>query len=326
MATGNEERFNFGLGEAVIRFSTNNAELMTEIHKDFGIYETRKDLRPDGQMRVIQTNKDFPLKVPKYAIRETVSPQMSIFNESNNKFIYKMGERIYRIDFERNIILSYIRTLYDFSYVQYLLKWLLIKSLEKRGAVFIPGSGIERNGIYLLFLASPGFDETHNLITFLLNGYKLTTDSTIFFRGEKVLPFYLRSRIHPTMFTKFPILKENVDKMCPSLPDGSVVINLREIFPFQEKEGHPSKLFYMRAWNAPETKIEVVSKKEILSRLLHIYHNELSHSMWSNYEKNNVLQSIFPGYQAFVEKADCYKVCVGSDQSAFLKTIQSVTV
>ncbi|MFX0091770.1 MAG: hypothetical protein ACFFBD_08405 [Candidatus Hodarchaeota archaeon] len=324
MVTENEENFAFGLHETVINFSTNNAELMEEVRGDFGSFEKHKDLKFNGQMKIIQIDKELPLVVPKYAIRDLFFPEdVSLFTISNQRFREEKGNRIYRMDYKKNTILGYFRSSYDFFYVRYLLKWLLIKSLEKQGIAFIHGSGVERNGTSLFFVGPSGFGKTHTLITFLLEGYKLITDDTIFCNGEKVLPFSLRSRISSDMFEKFPVLKKGIGKIRSILPEGGVLINLGDLFPIQKKEIRPSKLFFMYVWNAPETKIELIPKKEMLARLLHIYKIEFGSSMWFNYEEDKAMKRIFPRYQGFVEKADCYKVYVGRDLTAFRKTIHS---
>ena len=71
MVTENEETFNFGLQNNFVSFSTNNRKLMNDVRKDLvGTFETHKELETCGTMRIIETDMEFPIEVPKYAIRE----------------------------------------------------------------------------------------------------------------------------------------------------------------------------------------------------------------------------------------------------------------
>lgn len=325
MTIEDEQSLTFEVHGTILSFSTNNAELMKEIRKDFGTFETRHTLQIDGHMRIIELDSQFPIEVPKYAIREILLPEdVAIFVTSNQRFLEEKGNRIFRVDFEKNNILGYFRSSYDFFYLRFLLKWLVIKTLEKKGVAFIHGSGIIRDEKSMFFVGPPGFGKTHTLLTFLQQGYKLITDDTIFFKDEMVLPLHLRSSIHSDMLEKFPILKKGLNKRSSIRPGEGWLINLGDLFPLHKEEVQPSKLLYMYVWNAEETKIEVVPNKEMLARLFHVYQIELGNSMWFNYQEDKAMRSIFSNYHAFVEKTECYKVYVGNDQSTFLKRLQEI--
>ena len=80
----------------------------------------------------------------------------------------------------------------------------------------------------------------------------------------------------------------------------------------------------MYTWNTPETKIETIPKKEMLSKLIHSYQAELKNTLKFKPNEEKSLRRIFSYYYVFVEKADCYKIFAGSDQSILLKTIQAI--
>jgi hypothetical protein len=208
-------------------------------------------------------------------------------------------------------------------FIRFLLKWLLIKALEKKGVSFLHGSGVNKDGSSLFFVGPSGSGKTHTLITFLLKGYKLITDDTIFLKDGKVLPFHLRSKILQNIFAEIPILKKGLNEKSTILPELGWHIDLGDIFPVQKKKSYASKLFYIYVWNASETKIETIPKKEMMSRLFHIYQNELGNSMWFNHNMDEAMKKIFYNYDAFIEKADCFKIYAGSDVTDFVKTVQA---
>ena len=313
--------------DVILTFSTNSNELMKEIRKDFESFEINTNLiQFDVSMRIIKMDEEFPLSIPKYAIRENFLPPNSfIFNKADLKFLEEKDKRILRVDYKKSDILGYFKSPCDYSpFIRFLLKWMLIKSLEKKGIAFIHGSGVERDDSSLFFIGPPRFGKTYTLINFLIDEYKLITDDTILFRGDRVLPFYLRSKIHLDTFNQFPVLEKGLNNKSTRLPGIGWFIDLKSIFPFQENEVRPSKLFYIHIWNASETKVKAISKKEMLARLLHTYRIELDYSLWYNQDKDKAMKNIFPNYNALVEIANCYEVYAGSDTSNFLKAVQAV--
>lgn len=296
---------------------------MHEIRKDFGFFETDSGLKVEGSMRIIETEDRFPLRVPKYAIRETIlPPDAAIYTVNNLRFIEQRNERILRLDFEKNEIVGYFKSPLKYTvFLRSVFKWILIKALEKHGISFVHGSGVEKDGVSLFFIGPSGSGKTRTLLTFLLEGYKLITDDTIFLKN-KVFPFYIRSKILEDIVKKNPVLKKGVNEKSTLLPGQGWHIDLGDIFPVQRREIQPSKLFYIYVWNAEETKIEVIPKKEMLSRLFFIYKNELSTSIWFNHEEEKTMRNIFSNYEFFVKETDCYKVYAGTDIPSFINAIK----
>ncbi len=318
--------FKFNVYGSIINFSTNNDILMNEIQKDFGKYQTFADYKPDGKVTIIETERDFQLKIPKYAIREVVlqtETDSAIFSINDSRYLEENGRRILKIDFKKNEIIGYFKPPCEISmFLRFCLKWLMIKILEKKGISFIHGSGVEKDDISFFFVGPSGFGKTYILISMLQKGYNLITDDTILFGDGKILPFHIRSSTHD-MINKFPILKEGLNKKSTNLLGGGWLIDLGDIFNVAKRKVFPSKLFYVYVWNAEETKIESIPKKEMLSRLFHIYQIELGNTLWSNRDKEGVMKTIFPNYFEFVKLADCYKVYAGSNTRDFIKNIQT---
>jgi hypothetical protein len=226
------------------------------------------------------------------------------------------------VDTEKNEVKGYFKPPLDISsLLRFLLKWMMIKALEKKGSVFIHGSGVEKDGESLFFIGPSGSGKTSTLITLLLNGYRLITDDTILFKDGKVMPFHIRSKILKDLVQKVPSLENKLPNYA-GFADSSLLINLGELFPRHESPVQPSKLFYVYVWKAEETRIEKVQKKEMLSRLFHTYQTELLSSLWFNQNKKETLREIFPLYKEFVEKTECYKIYAGTDQIKFIKAIQ----
>jgi hypothetical protein len=310
--------------DVVLRFSTNCSETMNEIRRDFGPFETNSTFEPDGTVNAIETEDEFPLRIPRYAIREAFLPPASnLYSKSNLSFLQKEKSQILRFDFELNELSGYFRNLREHAtFLRFLLKWLLIRTLEKKGIAFVHGSGVKRDEASLFFVGPQGSGKTHTLISFLLDGYQLITDDTILLKNERVLPFHLRSMIHEDMIMKFPILRKGLNKTSTFIPDQGWLIDLGSIFPVQKTKVYPSKLFYVNVWNSNETKVESIPKKEMLNRLLSIYKAELDNTIWFNKDKDIAMRRIFPNYGELVEKADCFRVYAGSDALLLQKTIQ----
>jgi hypothetical protein len=297
---------------------------MKEIHKDFGAFETKNGYKVNGKMEILETEETFPITVPPYAIRETIlPPNAAIYTVENFRFIEEKEKRIMRLNFENNEIIGYFKTSINYRmFIRFALKWLLIKVLENKGISFIHGSGVEKDGSSFFFVGPSGSGKTHTLIAFLLAGYKLITDDIILVKEGKVIPFHLRSKILNNMIIEMPFLKKGLTEKSSQLLDVGWHIDLADIFTVQKKQVYPSKLFYIYVWNASETQIEAIPKKEMLSRLFHIYQNELSNSIWFNHDIEESMKKIFTNYEAFVQKVDCFKVYAGKDVVEFINEVQ----
>jgi hypothetical protein len=298
---------------------------MKEIRKDFDSFEIEERFEVDGSMSIMETDGIFPLSVPRYAIRETIlPPDATIYTVDNLRFIEEKEERILRLNFDRNELVGYFRSPLKYTvFLRSLLKWSVIKALERRNVSFIHGSGVERNGSSLFFIGPSGSGKTRTLLTFLLEGYSLITDDTIFLKENKVLPFYIRSKIFKDLVNANHILKKGVNEKSTILPGQGWHIDLGGIFPVQRNQIVPSKIFYIYVWNAEETEIESIPKKEMLARLFHIYKNELSNSIWFNHGEQIALRKLFPNYNSFVKEAECYKVYAGTNITSFVKAIEA---
>ena len=152
----------------------------------------------------------------------------------------------------------------------------------------------------------------------------MITDDTVFLSDGKVLPFHIRSMIHDDTLRRFPILRKGLNENSTYIPQQGWLINLEDIFPVVKEEKNPSKLFYVYIWNSKETKIEEISKKEMLSRLFHVYIGEMGNSIWSGWNKSGVVRKLFPSYHSLVENVDCFKVFAGSEIKEFRKKVESV--
>jgi serine kinase of HPr protein (carbohydrate metabolism regulator) len=326
MESQNFENLTFRVHNAILYFSTNSRDLMKEIRNDFGIFEVHNVARFDGKMKISLTYDEFPLEIPKYAIREAVlqaEPDTAIYSISEMKFLEEKKKFLLRVESEKNQVIGYTNSPSRISsLLRFLLKWMLIKSLEKKGMAFIHGSGVEKNGASLFFVGPSGFGKTHILITLLRENYRLITDDTILFKNGKVLPFHIRSKILTDMLNKFPFLKEKIESS--NQIGRSQLIDLGKFFAVQKKNISPSKLFYVYVWNAPETKIEILPKKEMLSRLLHIYQVEMKTSPVSNANNEEIMKNVLDEYYKFTEKSDCYKIYAGNDLSKFKDSIKVI--
>jgi hypothetical protein len=325
MGEQNLQRLVFNICESVLEFSTNSDKLVEEIRKDFGRFERHLSLACDGSIRIIETDNKFPLRIPKFAIRDIHILQSAIFTLVDKRFLQEGDKHILRIDFDKNKVLGYLKPNSEpsmFCPPRSLLKWMLIKTLEKKGIAFVHGSGVEKAGTSLFFVGPSSFGKTYTLVTFLLEGYNLITDDTIFLKNDSVIPLYLRSMVAEDMLRKFPILKQGLNDKSTYVPRSGWFIDLGNVFPRQKQKVQPSKLFYMYVWNAKETKVEKIPKKEMLARLFHVYRSEIGKTIWFDYRMDEARKSIFPNYNALIEKADCYRVYAGSNTSLFLESIQ----
>ncbi len=316
----------FSVYGTVIGLTTNSDRVSSEIQKDFGTFQTREDAPVDGRVKIVETDAEFPLKIPEYAIRESIlPPDSATYILSNQRFFEEKNKRFVMADFERNEITGYAKRPYDIShFTRFLLKWMLIKALENRKIFFIHGSGVTRDRHSLFFVGPASFGKTSILVTLLQDGYRMITDDTVLLSDGKVLPFHMRSMIHEDMLRRFPILKKGLNDNTTYIPQQGWLIDLKDIFPVVKEEKRPSKLFYVYIWNSRETKIEEISKKEMLSRLFQVYLREMGNSIWSGWNKSGVVRKLFPSYHTLVEKVDCYKTFAGSDIHEFKKKIESV--
>ena len=328
------ESCTFKVADAVLSFTTNSGRLIDEIKKDFEPYTTGSTPSIDAKANIIETDQQFPLNVPEFAIRETVVATNSfIFSKNGTKFIVEGKKRFFRVDLEKNETIGYIKPSYNFllyariMFIRFLLKWMVIKSLENKGTTFIHGSGVMRGDSSLLFIGPSGFGKTHILVTLLAEGYKLITDDSILFGGGKVIPFHIRSKIIRNLIDKFPILKKGVpphNMKSTYVPKVGLLVDLADIFSVQKQAIQPSKLFYIYVWNARQTKIEPIPKKEMLSRLFHNYQVEVGNTLWSGYKTDEAMKKIFPIYNDFIENVECYKIFAGSSSRQFIKAIQEI--
>lgn len=316
----------FQVYNAALNFMTNSDRISSEIRKDFGRFEIKKSLKIDGEVKFIEKDWKFPLQIPKYAIQESAfSPDRATYILSDQRFFEEKDKCIVKIDLKENEIVGYYRPPYDISLLaRFLLKWVFIKILESKDVFFIHGSGVTKDRISSFFVGQSGFGKTSILISFLQEGYKMITDDTILLTDGRVLPFYIRSRVYEKTLQRFPILKKGLNENSTFIPKQGWFIDLSDIFPVEKEEVQPSNLISIYIWNSVETKIEEISRKEMLSRLLHIYQNETRNSFWFGWNQGDIMRKLFASYYSLVENSDCYKVFAGSDVSRFVKAVEAV--
>jgi len=317
-------RTHFRTYDAELDLSTNSPRLLREIRKDYGSFECTGSIEVDGRVRILETDQPFPIAVPEYAIREDLlPPDAAIFRMDGLRYFVEEEKRIFRVDLEKNDVLGYLRSSSRFTeFLRFLLKWMLIKALEKKGTAFLHGSGVERDGTSIFFVGPSGYGKTHMLVTLLTEGYRFITDDTILLSGRRVRPFHIRSKIARDLLEQFPILRKGLNRKSTCIPKVGWLVDLEDIFPSVMEEVKPSKLFYVYVWNSEKTKVEPVPKKEMLARLLHAYSMEVRSSPWFNYEQDQAMKNIFPNYNSFVEEADCYKVFAGSRSLMTVKEVE----
>jgi hypothetical protein len=324
--TSETARTHFRTYDAELDLSTNSPRLLREIRKDYGSFECTDSIEADGHIRILETdpNRSFPISVPEYAIREELLPSnAAIFRTEGVRYFTEGAKRIFRVDLEKNDVLGYLSSSSRFTeFLRFLLKWMLIKALEKKGTAFLHGSGVERDGTSIFFVGPSGYGKTHMLVTLLAEGYRFITDDTILLSGRRVRPFHIRSKVARDMLEKFPNLRKGLNRKSTRIPKVGWLLDLEDIFPSVNEEVKPSKLFYVYVWNSEKTKVEPVSKKEMLARLLHAYNVEARSSPWFNYEQDEAMKNIFPNYNSFVEEVNCYKVFAGSRPSITVREVE----
>jgi hypothetical protein len=317
-------RIHFRKYDAELDLSTNSPRLLREVRKDYGSLEYQGSFEADGSIRILETDRPFPISVPEYAIREDVlPPDAAVFRMDSLRYFTEEEKRIFRVDLEKNDVLGYLRSSSRFTeFLRFLLKWMLIKALEKKGTAFLHGSGVERDGTSLFFVGPSGYGKTHMLATLLTEGYRFITDDTILLSRREVRPFHIRSKVSRDMLEQFPTLRKGLNRKSTCIPKVGWLVDLEDIFPSVKEEVKPSKLFYVYVWNSEKTKVEPVPKKEMMARLLHAYNLEMKTSPWFNYKQDEAMKNIFPNYDSFVEEAECYKVFAGSRPSIAVREVE----
>jgi len=312
---------------AAVRFVTNSDRICSEVRKDFGRFETEETLETDGEVKfVIKKDEKFPLEVPRYAVRESFLPsERATYVLSNRRYIEEKGKYILRVDPQENEVVGYVRYTYNtLPFARFLLKWTIIKVLASKGVFFIHGSCVARDGVASLFVGPSGYGKTWVLVSLLKEGYKMVTDDTILVANGRVLPFYIRSMIHENTLQSFPVLKKGLNESSTRVPKQGWLIDLTTIFPAEREEVYPSNLFSINIWNSEETKIERIPGKEMLSRLLRAYRDEIKGSIWFGWGGREIMEKLFDSYCSLVEKTNCFKVFAGSDVSEFIKAVEAV--
>lgn len=323
------KKFYVKVYDAVVGVSTNSKNIVDELNKDVGKYLEKNVGYVDGSIKMVETKGKFPLKIPEYAIRESfLPPDSASYVYSGLKFLEKKNQRIVKADWKNNSVVGYFRPKYKVSsLIRFLLKWVIIRALENHQVFYIHGSGVAKNGSALLFIGPTGFGKTSTLITFLQNGYKLITDDTILIRNNEILPFHMRSMIHKDMLKRFPFLKKCISKESTYIalpPQKGWLVNLEKIYPAFYGKIKSAYLFYVYVWNSKKTKLENISKKEMVSRLLYTYFNEISNSVWFGWEKETLTKKLFSTYAFFAENVECYRLFVGSSSLQLLKTVEEI--
>mgnify|MGYP006301225991 CR=1 FL=1 len=300
----------FGLNGTAIEFSTDSKPLIEEVLTDFGRYET--DLQPKGSMSILRST-DFPISVPEFALRQSsVPPGASIYISDYVIYLEEKANRIMRIDPEMIDITGFCHRPEEHStFIRFSLKWMLIKAMEREGIAYIHGSGVKLGDESYFFTGPTGFGKTRNLVNFLRHGGNLITDDTIFYSDGYVTPFQIRSKILKDVLEYAPELRAYTESSINILDIGWIM-DLTTLYPYEVEKLEPSKLFYIIPWNSSTTKIQKVKSKEMLSRLLGVYRNELNSSIWFKADRKTY-EMTFKGYDNFVDKVECYNAYVGKD-------------
>lgn len=318
----------FRVGDCGFRLETNSEALLTETTKDYSHFVSSTVQTPEGRIVLAETEGNFPIRVPEYAVRDSFGPNGSaIFTHSGRRYVMVRDDCAFEIDLHGKTIEGYFRPEYPvWSFFRPMLKWFVIKNLERTGLHFLHASAGVRSGSCVIFAAPSGFGKTSALLALLARGHRLVTDDLVFFDGKSVHPFHTRSMIHADMVERFPLLRRVLENPLTSEAEGGWHVDLETLFGGVHNPFEPDELLlvYLYVWNAPETRWKKLKRNQMVSKMCNSYLMELSNSFWFGWNREAVASDVFQSYFELSAMARSYEMRAGWDLGKFEESLFSI--
>ena len=316
------------MGGCTFRFQTNSKALLDETAKDYDHFVCSTNEPLQGRVRLTETAGGFPIRVPEYAIRDSFGPNESaIFTHSDTRYVMVRDDCAFEIDLRGNTIEGYFRPKHPvWPFFRPMLKWFVIKNLERNGLHFLHASAAIHDDNCVLFVAPSGFGKTSALLTLLVRGYRLVTDDLVFFDGETVYPFHTRSMIHTDMLERFPFLRGALDGPLASQAEDGWHVDLEAVFGAVHEPFVPIEplLLHLYVWNSPETTWKHLTRNQMVAKMCHTYLMELGNSFWFGWNRERVAKNVFDSYFDLSAKAKSYEMRAGWDLEKFEESLFSL--
>jgi hypothetical protein len=206
-----------------------------------------------------------------------------------------------------------------------ILKWSIIKGLEKKEIFSLHSSSVFDGSQVRLFVGRSGSGKTSTLLLFLLNGHKMIADDAVFFEKRTLYPFSMRVTLDPETVRRLRSAFTSKSFWLPEIHEAKL-IDLGPIFETQTARIQPSSLslFFLNIWNSRTSKLRRIDAKKGLGLLLGSYLAEMSNSYWSEWNKIKVVGHIMKAYTSLLDNTECFEVFAGSDQRRLYRLLNSV--
>ena len=142
-----------------LQFSSNSESFLREIRKDlnrFAVSDSSKAANAEWSFSVSETTSTLPLQIPEFAIRDSIMfPSAQIYVLNNLIYLEDKEKYIIKIDNQKKTVEAYVKpSVSIIEKIRFLIKRVLIKTLESRNIYFIHGAAIERNDLSIVFAGS----------------------------------------------------------------------------------------------------------------------------------------------------------------------------
>jgi hypothetical protein len=286
----------------ILRISHDSGGIFSGIEQELKYYRIEGAIDPDC---TASFEKRADVALPQGAVRTDVMGGQAVYLHGGRVYLAgKDNGFVIGMDFEkRGMAVEYSDEGKDLQNAsRWLLKWLIIKTAERKGVTFLHASAAHYKGRNIIFCGDSHCGKSSSLIRMVRQGARAISDDSVIFDGKHIIPFTLNTSIDNDLEKRFGI--------------ASGAFDIGGYMDHSERYRNADILVFLRIWNSTSSEARPMERNKALLAMMKGYQKELGFTPYAARDRNDpeLLKQIFAGYSALLENAKCFEFYAGNDE------------
>lgn len=301
----------YEMANVVLRIHHEEDGLFSYIDDEIRRYKTKKLSEVHCNLYLKPKIRDF--LIPKKAVRSSFFDGQTVY--SNGEVIMIAGEDssyLIRMGIgKKEIFVDYDKESPMLRKVtRWLLKWLIIRSAEEQGLIFLHASAAHYQGKNVIFCGDSHCGKSSSLFRLVENGATVISDDSVISDGSRLFPFTFKTTVDEDFAKRFNLDNDLFD-IGKHSKKGSIYKDVDYVF-------------FLKIWNNNASEIRPLEYSKALLNLIRIYKKEIPF-LWSNLDNSGteVTELIFKKYSSLLENAKCFEFYAGFDEAEVRRSLIS---
>lgn len=272
---------------------------------DDEIRQYRAGAQEPAHCRAFLNPRRTGLTIPEKAVRTSFLDDQTVYSHDSGIIIAGKDNRyVIRLGIGTNeLAVDYAEDSPMLRKVcRWLLKWLIIRSIEDSGMVFIHASAAHYNGKNVIFCGDSHCGKSSSLLRLVSKGAKAISDDSVISDGSRLIPFSFKTTVNDDLARRFNI--------------GPELFDIGQHVDPAAEYGRADFVVFLRIWNSATSEARPMEFKRALLNLIRIYKKEIP-ALWAGADQSRPDPSalIFKKYSALLENAECFEFYAGYEEN-----------